>query len=148
MIEFIIALAISPFLFGGIFMFCDDRGEYIRLFKTDKKLIALVFIPIAMFLGHPIFLFTIAMPYDNILWNIYIFNGMPTAALPHGSYYRWWDLNYVGVDTIKRVLFYFPIGGFALISLVWYNWKRATIGSYILLLMIEFMVLIITFSYQ
>jgi len=148
MIEFMIALAISLFLFGGIFMLCDDKGEYIQLFRTDYKLIALVFIPVIMFFGYPIFLYTLAIPADNLLWNIYNFTGMPTAALPRGSYYRWWDLTYVGVDTIKRIFFYFPIGGFALIGLVWYNWKRATTGSYILLLMIEFIVLIITFSYR
>jgi len=114
--------------------------------KTFWCQYALALLPVAIFLGYPIFLYTAVEPADNLLWNIYIFFGMPTHAAPIGSTYKWWNLIYVGADTIKRIFFYFPLGGVALVGLVWYNYKNSSAVAYVMLILVEFIVLFITFS--
>jgi len=144
----LLAILISIILFGGIFLLCDDRKEVIQLFRTEKKLITLIFLPVFIFFGYPAFLYTAVTPAENLLWNVYNFCGMPTYALPKGSFYKWWNLVYVGTDAIKRIFFYFPVGGLFLIGLVWYNLKhKYSTVAYISLLIVEVIVLFITFSY-
>ena len=87
---------------------------------------------------------TAVTPVLNLLWNPYSLGGMPSYALPApGGLYKWWNLFYVIVDTTKHIFFYFPLGGFALVGLVWYNWKYKNAVAYFLLLGVELFTLII-----
>ena len=140
-----LAFIIPPLLLGILFMLADDKREYISFIKTDWRIILLTLIPVIIFFGYPIL--ATSGHYANYLWNPYQFGGMPSYASPApGGLYKWWNLICVGVDTVKRVFFYFPVGGFALIGLVWWNWKRFSAVAYFLLLGVELITLIITFQ--
>ena len=141
----ILIILISVILFGVLFALSSDRPEYVTFIKTDWRILTLALIPATIFITYP--LLATSGHYANSLWNPYSLGGMPSYALPApGGFYKWWNLFYVMVDTTKRIFFYFPLGGFALVGLIWYNWEHRNAVAYFLLLGVELITLIITFK--
>lgn len=142
-IVIIILLAI-----GGIFLLCDDRDEIIANLKTinrvDVKLFFLILLPVVICLGYNIYLKQAVWIGNDALWNPYMFGGMPSYAVSYGGF-RWWNLIYVFVDTIKIVVFYNPVGALIFIApLVWLYYHR-NIFAYLLMLFIECLTLYFAF---
>lgn len=140
----ILSILILVILFGALFLLSDDWKDYVsfvcRIFREDKKLLALSLLPLIIFYGSPTYLWFGVWGAEERLWNPYVFCGMPAYATGIAGY-KWFDLVYVFISTTKICLFYNPLGTLLFIgSILWLNYRGTTL-VYLLVIFLEIIML-------